>query len=197
VKTAHHLRQEIQMNLVARAKAILMTPKQEWAAIDAEPLNVSELLIGYVLPLAAIGPIARFIGFSIFGFGGFRLSMGWGISQAITSFVLGVIGVFVLAWVINALAPTFGATQSMPQAIKLSAYSMTAAWVAGIFYLLPFLTILAVIGALYSLYLFYVGLPVLMKVPADKVVTYAVVIFVACIILFGVVGMVVGRMTYM
>jgi len=123
--------------------------------------------------------------------------MGWGISQAITSFVLGVIGVFVLAWVINALAPTFGATQSMPQAIKLSAYSMTAAWVAGIFYLLPFLTILAVIGALYSLYLFYVGLPVLMKVPADKVVTYAVVIFVACIILFGVVGMVVGRMTYM
>jgi hypothetical protein len=197
VKTAHHLRQEIQMNLVARAKAILMIPKQEWAAIDAEPLNVSELLIGYVLPLAAIGPIARFIGFSIFGFGGFRLSMGWGISQAITSFVLGVIGVFVLAWVINALAPTFGATQSMPQAIKLSAYSMTAAWVAGIFYLLPFLTILAVIGALYSLYLFYVGLPVLMKVPADKVVTYAVVIFVACIILFGVVGMVVGRMTYM
>ena len=123
--------------------------------------------------------------------------MGWGISQAITSFVLSVIGVFVLAWVINALAPTFGATQSMPQAIKLSAYSMTAAWVAGIFYLLPFLTILAVIGALYSLYLFYVGLPVLMKVPADKVVTYAVVIFVACIILFGVVGMVVGRMTYM
>ena len=50
------------MNLVARAKAILMTPKQEWAAIDAEPLNVSELLIGYVLPLAAIGPIARFMG---------------------------------------------------------------------------------------------------------------------------------------
>ncbi|HEY4953394.1 MAG TPA: Yip1 family protein [Gemmatimonadaceae bacterium] len=142
-------------------------------------------------------PDCSFHGFSIFGFGGFRLSMGWGISQAITSFVLGVIGVFVLAWVINALAPTFGATQSMPQAIKLSAYSMTAAWVAGIFYLLPFLTILAVIGALYSLYLFYVGLPVLMKVPADKVVTYAVVIFVACIILFGVVGMVVGRMTYM
>lgn len=185
------------MNLIARAKAILVTPKQEWTVIDPEPLNITELLIGYVLPLAAIGPIARFIGFSIFGFGGFRLSMGWGISQAITSFVLGVIGVFVLAWVINALAPTFGATQSMPQAIKLSAYSMTAAWIAGIFYLLPFLAILALIGALYSLYLFYVGLPVLMKVPADKVVTYAVVIFVACIILFWVVGAVVGRMTYM
>jgi hypothetical protein len=185
------------MNVVARAKAILMTPKQEWAAIDAEPLSVSKLLAGYVLPLAAIGAIARFIGFSIFGIAGFRLSMGLGISQAITSFVLAVVGVFVVAWVINALAPTFGATQSMPQAIKLSAYSMTAAWVAGIFYILPFLAILALIGALYSLYLFFVGLPVLMKVPADKVVVYTVVIFVACVVLFWVIGMVTSRMTYM
>ena len=185
------------MNLVARAKAILMTPRQEWGVIDAEPLNVSELLVGYVLPLAAIGAIARFLGFSVFGIAGFRLSIGWGISQAITSFILSVIGVFVLAWVINALAPTFGATQSMPQATKLSAYSMTAAWIGGIFYLLPFLAILALIAALYTLYLFWVGLPILMKVPADKVVPYVVVIFVACIVVFWVMGMIVGRMTYM
>ena len=186
------------MNLVARAKAILMTPKQEWSAIDAEPLNQSELLIGYILPLAAIGPIARFIGFSIFGIGGlFRISIGSGISMAITSFVLAVIGVFVLAWVINVLAPNFGATQSMPQAIKLSAYSMTAAWIAGIFYLIPALSILALIGGLYSLYLFWLGLPVLMKVPADKVVVYAVVIFVVCIIVFWLIAMITSRMMYM
>jgi hypothetical protein len=185
------------MNVVARARAILMTPKQEWAAIDAEPLSVSKLLAGYVLPLAAIGPIARFIGFSIFGFGGiFRISIGSGISQAITSFVLAVIGVFVLAWVINALAPTFGATQNMPQAIKLSAYSMTAAWLAGIFYILPALSILGLIG-LYSLYLFFVGLPVLMKVPADKVVVYVIVIFVCTVILYVLIGMVTSRMIYM
>lgn len=185
------------MNLVARAKAILMTPKQEWGVIDGEPLNIAELLTGYVLPLVAIGAIARFIGLSLIGVAGFRISMGLGIEMAITSFVLSVIGVFVLAWVINALAPTFGATQSMPQAIKLSAYSMTAAWVAGIFYLLPFLGILALVGALYSLYLFFVGLPILMKVPADKVVPYAVVIIVVCVVVFWIIGMIVGRMTYM
>ena len=186
------------MNVVARAKAIIMTPKLEWAAIDAEPLNVSKLLAGYVLPLAAIGPVARFIGFSVLGFGGlFRTSIGSGISSAIASFVLAVIGVFVLAWVINALAPTFGATQAMPQAIKLSAYSMTAAWVAGIFYIIPLLAIIGVIGGLYSLYLFYVGLPVLMKVPADKVVVYTVVIFVCTVILYWVIAMVTSRMIYM
>ena len=76
-----------------------------------------------------------------------------------------------MAWVINALAPQFGATQDMSQAIKLSAYSATAGWVAGIFYLIPSLWILAAIGGLYSLYLFYVRIPILMKAPPDKAAT--------------------------
>jgi len=186
------------MNLVQRAKAILMTPKQEWAAIDGEPLDVTALLTGYVIPLALIGPIARFIGFSLLGFGGyFRLSIGWGISQLIVSFILAIVGVFVLAWVINALAPSFGAKQDMPQAIKLSAYSMTAEWVAGIFYLLPALAILALIGALYSLYLFYVGLPILMKSPQDKTPGYAIAVIVACIVVFYIIGLITSRMAYM
>ena len=186
------------MNLVARAKAILMTPKQEWPVIDAEPLNVRELLVGYVLPLAAIGPIARFLGLTIFGFGGmFRLPIGSAISMAILAFVLAVISVFVMAWVINALAPQFGATQDMAQAIKLAAYSSTAGWVAGVFYLIPWLWVLAGIAGLYSLYLFYLGLPILMKVPADKAVTYMVVIIVSVIVLYWLTGWIVGRAFYM
>jgi Yip1 domain len=188
----------LQMNLVTRAQAMLMTPKQEWPVVDTEPLNISALLIGYVLPLAAIGPIARLIGFSVFGFGGiFRVSIGMGISQAIVTFILAVVGVFVLAWVINALAPTFGATQSMHQAIKLSAYSMTAAWIAGIFYLLPALAILALIGGLYSLYTCYIGLPVIMKVAADKLMTYFIVIIVVTIIIYWIIGAIGSRMLFM
>jgi hypothetical protein len=185
------------MNLFARAKAILMTPRQEWVVIDAEPVNVGALLMGYVLPLAAIGPIASFIGFSLFGFGGlFRLSIGTGISLAITSFIMAIVGVFVLAWIINALAPSFGATQSMSQAIKLAAYSSTAAWVAGIFGLIPPLAIIAALGGLYSLYLCYLGLPVLMKSPADKTMTYFIVIIVAAIIIYFVIRMITSRMMY-
>src|SRR5512141_2728019 len=112
------------MNLVARAKAILTTPRQEWEVIDSEPLDLGQLLVGYVLPLAAIGPIANVIAWSLFGFGGlFRLSLGAAITQAIVMYIFTIVGVFVLAWIINALAPSFGGTQSMPQAIKLAAYS--------------------------------------------------------------------------
>ena len=185
------------MNLVARAKGILTNPRQEWAAIDAEPLDLGQLLVGYVLPLAAIGPIAMIIGWSAFGIGGlFRPSMGTIISMAITSYVMTVIGIFVLAWVINALAPTFNATQSMPQAIKVAAYSSTAAWVAGIFNLFPALAILAAIGGLYSLYLCWLGLPILMKAPAEKATTYVIVVIVAIIVVYMVIGMIAGRMMY-
>lgn len=178
------------MNLVARAKGILTNPRQEWVAIDNEPLNLSELLVGYVLPLAAIGPIASIIGWSAFGFGGlFRLSIGALIGLAITNYILTVISVFVLAWVINMLAPQFNATQSMPQAIKVAAYSSTAAWVAGIFNILPALSILAAIGGLYSLYLCWIGLPILMKAPQEKATTYVIVVIIAIIVIYVVIGM--------
>src|SRR6187551_3057975 len=157
------------MNLVARAKGILANPRQEWVEIDNEPLNLSELLVGYVLPLAAIGPIAMIIGWTAFGFGGlFRLPMGTIIGIAITNYILTILGIFVLAWVINMLAPQFNATQSMPQAIKVAAYSSTAAWVAGIFNIFPAMAVLAAIGGLYSLYLCWIGLPILMKAPQEK-----------------------------
>jgi hypothetical protein len=179
------------MNLVARVKSILTNPRQEWVAIDNEPLDAGRLLVGYILPLAAIGPIAMIIGWSAFGFGGlFRLSMGTAIGMAVTNYVLTIIGVFVLAWVINALAPQFNATQSMPQAIKVAAYSSTAAWVAAVFNLFPALAVLALIGGIYSLYLCWLGLPILMKAPADKATTYVIVVIIALIVLYVIIGVI-------
>lgn len=185
------------MNLIARAKAILITPRQEWAVIDTEPLDLGQLLIGYVLPLAAIGPVASAIGGTLFGYGGlFRLSLGSAITHAIVGYIFAIVGVFVLAWIINALAPSFGGTRSMPQAIKLAAYSSTAAWVAGIIGLIPALMIIAAIGGIYSLYLCYVGLPILMKSPAEKTMTYFIVIIIAAIIIYVVIGALTTRMMF-
>ena len=184
------------MNLVARAKGILTNPRQEWAAIDAEPLDLGQLLVGYVLPLAAIGPIASIIGWSAFGMGFIHLGMGTIIGMAITSYVMTIIGIFVLAWVINALAPSFGAEQSMPQAIKVAAYSATAAWIGGIFNIIPAMAILGAIAGLYSLYLCWVGLPILMKAPAEKATTYVIVVIIALVLIYVVIGAIAGRMMY-
>ncbi|CAN5359195.1 Yip1 family protein [soil metagenome] len=170
------------MNLVNRARNIILKPREEWHVIDAEPLDLQQLLTTYVIPLAAIGPIATFIGWTMFGVGGFvRLSVGVALQFAILSFIAAIAGVFIIAWIVNALAPTFGAQQSMPQSIKLAAYGATASWLAAIFGLIPALAFLSILG-LYSLYLLYVGLPILMKAPQEKVVPYLIAVIVAAVV---------------
>jgi hypothetical protein len=185
------------MALPERVKRILLTPKEEWQVIDSEPATLASLYTGYIIPLAAIGPVAQAIGYSAFGvsvpfMGTYRTPIGSAITGAVVTFALTLVGVYVLALVIDALAPTFNGTRNQIQALKVAAYSSTASWLAGIFALIPGLRVLGILG-LYSLYLLYLGLPVLMKSPAEKALGYTVVVILAAIVLFMLVGLVAGR----
>jgi hypothetical protein len=183
------------MALMDRVKNILLHPLEEWQVIDAEPTTPAELYKEYILPLAAIGPVATTIGSLAFGYHAFgmnyRPAIGTVLSAAIVTYLLTLGGVYVLALIIDALAPNFGGTANQVQALKVAAYSSTASWVAGIFGLIPALGWLGILG-LYSLYLLYLGLPVLMKAPADKAAGYTGVVIIAAIVLFLVVGLVAG-----
>ena len=180
------------MNLVERVKRILLSPQTEWEVIDAEPTTPAELYTRYIIPLAAIGPVSQLIGFSVFGFMGYRVPIGTAITYALATYILTLIGTYVLALVIDALAPSFGGKRSQIQALKVAAYSSTAAWVAGIFALIPAVSVLSIVG-LYSLYLLYLGLPTLMKAPREKAMGYTVVVIVAAIVIFVVIGTIAGR----
>jgi hypothetical protein len=184
------------MDLVSRVKGILLTPKTEWGVIDTEPTTVGSLYTGYIAPLAAIPAVAWFVGFSLIGGSLLGVTFRWpisiGLEQAVARYVLALIGVYVLALIIDALAPSFGGQKNQIQALKVAAYCSTASWVAGIFLVLPALSILAILG-LYSLYLLYLGLPVLMKSPNDKAVGYTVVVIICAIVLYAVIGAITGR----
>ena len=186
------------MNLVERAKRMLLTPKKEWEVVDAEPTTAGELYSQYVVPLAAIGPISRVIGFALIGvhipFSSvtYRTPIGRAIVGAVVTYILALLGVFILAMIIDMLAPSFGGTSNRVQALKVSAYSHTAAWLAAVFAIIPGLSILSILG-LYSLYLLYLGLPVLMKSPQDKAGAYTVVVILVAIVLFMLIGVVGSR----
>ncbi len=173
-------------DLVDRAKSIIMKPAEEWPKIEAEPSSIQEVFVKYALPLAAIGPVCTLIGSQVFGYGAFgftfRPSLMSAIGAAITSYVVTLIGVFVLMFIANFFASKFGGVENQTKAFKLVVYSMTAGWIAGVFGLLPALGILAILAALYGIYLFYIGAPTLMKVPQDKAVSYTAVTIVAAII---------------
>jgi hypothetical protein len=185
------------MNLVERVKRILLSPRTEWEVIDAEPTTVAQLYTGYIALLAAIGPLAQLIGYSVFGIsvpfiGTYRVPLGSAITSAIVAYVLALVGTYILALIIDALAPTFKGQRNQIQALKVAAYSSTASWVAGIFALVPGLRFLAILGV-YSLYLLYLGLPVLMKSPKEKAMGYTVVVILAAIVLFMIIGVISSR----
>jgi len=187
------------MALIERAKNIIMRPKQEWPVIDAEQTTVGALYTGYIIPLSAIPPIASLIGWSVFGVslpfvGTIRIPIGTALGRCAVQYVLGLIGVYIVALIIDALAPSFNGTKNQVQALKVAAYSYTAAWVGGIFMLLPALSIITLLFSLYGLYLLYTGLPVLMKSPAEKALGYTVVVIIAVIVLTIIIGVIVGSL---
>lgn len=181
--------------LVARAKAILTDPKQEWPRIAVEPKTTGEIFTSYSLPLLLIAPIANFLGGQIFGYGAFgfsfRPSLIGALSTAITSFILSIVSLFVLMAIVEWLAPKFGGTPTRTNAFKLVAYSLTASALAGIFGLVPMLAWLGIVG-LYSFYLFYTGVAPMLGVPADKALGFTVVTVICGIVLSLLVGVVAG-----
>jgi hypothetical protein len=183
----------VSRSLVARVKGILLSPSAEWQLIESEPATTGGLYAGYIVPLSAIGPIAGAIGLSLFGIsvpfvGRIHSSLTWVLEGAVLGYIFGLLGVYVTAFVVDALAPTFGGEKNMVQSLKVVAYSFTAAWVAGILRIVPALGILVVLASLYSLYVFYLGLPILKKSPPDKALGYSVVSIVCAIIVNIVIG---------
>jgi hypothetical protein len=184
--------------IVERAKAILLQPKSEWPRIAGETTEPTKLLMGYAIPLIAIGPIATLIGSQLFtaSFMGvtIRSSFSFALSTAVSSFVLSIVGLYVVTFVANFLSPKFGGRNDWPAAFRLVVYSMTAAWIVGIVALIPALAILGLL-ALYSLYLFYLGATPVLGVPEDKSIGFTALTVVAAIVVQVVVAMIAATIT--
>jgi hypothetical protein len=175
--------------MIARVLNLLLHPHEAWDAIDAESSTIEGLYRGWVLPLAAIPAVCRavgllsFRGFEIFGVR-YQPSFIGTIGDAVATYALTLVSVYLLALVIDQFALQFGGERSRTQAFKIAAYSGTAAWVAGIFMLLPTAGgLFALLGALYSLYLLYLGLPKLMRSSPAFTLNYFALTLVSAIVM--------------
>jgi Yip1 domain len=177
---------EARAALLARVKGILLQPKMEWPKIAAEPATIGSIYSGYVVYLAAVPVLCTFIGSLVFGYGfagvSYQPSFAAALTSAVVQYALQLGGIYVFALIIDKLAPRFGGQEDRVSAFKLAAYAATASWLAGVFTLVPGLSILTILG-LYSLYLLYTGAPILMKVPAERALSYTAVIVVIGIVI--------------
>jgi hypothetical protein len=189
------------MGIVDRVKNILMTPKTEWAVVAGEATPPAQIVTGYVLPLAAIAAVAGFIGAVVIGtniplLGTVRSSVMGGLVTAILQLVMAVVSVFLMGFIIDALAPTFGAQKNMAQAVKVAAYAYTPVWVLSILAVIPYLGVLiALISVVYAVYLLYLGLPRVMGAAQEKAAGYTALVVVVGIVLGFILGLVVSLAT--
>lgn len=185
---------------VGRIKAILLKPREAFTAIDAEPESVQGILLRWVVPLAAIGPLAGLIRMFAFGYnilGSYvAVSPGFVVASAVSAWVMSVLSALLLAVVINELATSFAGRKDFASAMKVAAYGSTAFYLSGIFDLIPGLQMLSIVG-LYSFYLLYVALPVMMKSAPDRTLIYLLATIVCAIVLGLIAGYLNSMMTAM
>jgi len=183
-------------NLVQRVINIITKPKQEWEVIATEQPNAMKLIGGYALILALIPALSAFIKYGILGmsFMGYTTrSIATGIQTGLIQLLSAVIGVYLLAWVIDLLAPSFESQKNFGRSLQLAVYASTPQWVAGILLLLSTtMSMLIMLIGLYAIYLLAVGMPIIKGTPKDKVVGYVALTIVAMIVIGLVVALILG-----
>jgi hypothetical protein len=163
-------------NLISRVIGLVTNPAGEWRKIDGETTTLAKLVTTYTVILAAILPIAFILGGLLMGGGS---GIGTLIIIALIYYAFHVIVPVALSFVIDLLAPNFGTAKNSMQAAKLAIYSATPTHLAGILFILAsnmfgglqWLPVL--IGLGWGGYLLFLGLPILMRTPADKTPAYA------------------------
>jgi Yip1 domain len=190
------------MSLIDRAKNILLSPTSEWEAIAKEQATVSGLFTGYAIPLMILPIVGQVVAVGLLGIGAGGLAplglpsigvMAAGAMGAV-GFVLGLVVLYAMIFIVNAVSPSFSGKSDMTQAAKLMVYASTPAWVAGL--MAPFLGMIggllsfAAIG--YVVYLIYQGIRPVMEAPQEKVAGFTVVIVLIYIVLSFVITVFIG-----
>ncbi len=191
------------MSLVDRAKNILLSPKTEWDVIAKEEASVGGLFTGYAAILALIPAVMSIIFLGALGMGTMgmgeagallgAMGMSYFVATAIVGYVLGLLVIWVVAMIVNAITPSFNGKQDMVQATKLMVYAGTPVWVAGLVSWIPILGWLVSLAAIaYTVYLIYLGVKPVLSVPDDKVAGMTVVTVLIYIVTSIIVSMVIG-----
>ncbi|HEY6924613.1 MAG TPA: Yip1 family protein [Steroidobacteraceae bacterium] len=167
--------------LFGRMKGMLFAPSAEWMLIATDVTPTARLYTSYIVPLALLDALVGFIHVTS---GAAHVPFSGGVITALLVFAFGLLGIFLVALIINAVAPFFGAVGNRRLAAAIAVYASTPIWLATVF--VPFPTLwapLQVLAVTYHTWLLYLGLRQLMKAPRDRVLGYATTVVLCTILL--------------
>jgi hypothetical protein len=155
---------------------LLAHPEKEWKTIRKESYTIGKSYYSHVLLLAAIPPIAGYVGTTQVGWQVVsrevhKLTPESGQWIAILSYLTILVAVFTIGKLIHWMGRTYGAKKSLSQCIALAAYTATPLYLSGIMLLYPLLWLNLLLGLpvlAYTVYLLYTGVPIIMGIPRER-----------------------------
>ncbi len=162
--------------ILSHVWGLLSHPDKEWEAIRAEPCTVGSCYLSHVLVLAALPALSAFIGTTQVGWNiGFgseaKLSFASALMISAVFYVAMLVAVVTMGEFIHWMARSYGAEAPVERCVLLSAYTATPLFLAGVLALYPLLWLNMLIGLLalaYTIYLLYVGVPIVMGIPKEQ-----------------------------
>lgn len=183
------------MHFREKIRNIILNPKEVWPKLREERTSLATLY-GYAIALAAVPTAAKLIGINMIGspmmeitLGSFTVSYFWSV---VFSYLLSLVGIKIISLIVDALAPRFESERNIINATRLVVYSWVPYWMAGILYLIPYLSFVVLAASFYSVYVFAIGLPVMMGTPREKAFTYILAVIVLSTLVFFVMGATAG-----
>jgi len=175
--------------MITDAIGILFRPNATWQKISSTADRTSNLV--YILILAVLPAIAWFYG---------TTRVGWSIGEGevikltaasatalITLFYWAmVLAVLVIGGSIHWMAVSYGAQSTLMRGITVAGVTATPMFLAGLVGFLPVPAIDMLIGVVavgWSLYLLYVGIPAVMKVPQERGFLFASAVVAVCLVI--------------
>ena len=178
------------MDLIARVKGILLEPKKEWHIIKHESISINDMMIKYALILALLPAIAGIIRYSSFGF-----PISAAVRFGVLTYALNIGGIFLIAYLMDILAPSFGSTKNYNDSMKTVVFAATPNWIGGIFSGIYIISIISFLAGIYSLFLLYVGMDIVKNPPKEKLTGYFIITILLALAVFIIIGAI-GRGVY-
>jgi hypothetical protein len=154
-------------NLFPRCTGIIVSPKEEWISIKEENSSFLQMITGFLLPLLLLVAVASVLG-SYIPMVGKVMAPEILIVSGLKPLLSLLLSVVISILAINAMIGTFGGTPDLNKASKLVMYSFVPGILVTIIVgLAPWFYILGLFF-LYSFYIFFLGTPILLDIPAER-----------------------------
>ena len=168
----------------------LISPSKQWQKVADASLNHQRTAVLYAVLFAILPCYAWYhgtteIGWTVGGGELVRLTPASALKLVVAFYCAIIAALGGIGLTIHWMAGTYGSIASFTRGFAIAAYGATPLFIAGIFGFHPLLWLDMSVGILavsWAVYLLYTGLPIVMKIPAERGFLYASAVIAVCLV---------------